>query len=204
VSAPVGWRSERYCLPSIAAQNVRNFHWLVYFDVETPPSFPERIEAWSRRVPFMAYYTPHFQADNHMKMAEHGPVHQIGGPAAWLQVVHGHNVSNKIRGRRISAEEARRALPDNLLGPLRPASAAEIEAIARQWQRGRGCAVEHALFESGCLNSLGPYKRPSETGAHPAQNHAGSLTEGCQIHGGHCKTAGALVASAGVFVLASA
>lgn len=30
------------------------------------------------------------------------PVSQIGGPPGWLQVVHGRNISNRIRGRRVS------------------------------------------------------------------------------------------------------
>ena len=217
---------ERYCLPSVAAQTVnalepRPFHWMVFFDVETPPAFRERIEGWRAVFPFTPYFTPHFEAEgwprslretfggtgdrgptpwllttrfdsddalsqdhvarlqaalaareperaswnltqgfvlsggrvyahehlsnafgswlepwdasartcmsiNHMKMAEHGPVHQIGGPAAWLQVVHGGNVSNKIRGRRVSGARARGQFPDRVLGPLREDSEARI------------------------------------------------------------------------------
>jgi Putative rhamnosyl transferase len=221
---------ERYCLPSIAAQTAnatetgtapRRFGWMVFFDVETPPAFRERIEGWREVFPFTAYFTPHFEAEgwprslretfggtpaqgptpwllttrfdsddalsqdhvarlqatlatraperaswnltqgfvladgrvyahehrsnafaswlepwdasartcmsiNHMKMAEHGPVHQIPGPAGWLQVVHGGNVSNKIRGRRVSGAVARGQFPDRVLGPLREDSAARI------------------------------------------------------------------------------
>jgi len=40
----------------------------------------------------------------HMDIANRGPVIQLGGPGGWLQVVHGSNVSNRVRGRRISAE----------------------------------------------------------------------------------------------------
>ncbi|OAN66862.1 glycosyltransferase [Sphingomonas sp. TDK1] len=35
---------EQFCLPSIAGQTERNFHWLVYFDKDTPAEFRERIE----------------------------------------------------------------------------------------------------------------------------------------------------------------
>jgi hypothetical protein len=63
---------------------------------------------------------------NHMKMAEHGPIHQIDGPAAWLQVVHGGNVSNKVRGRRVNASLARDQFPQAVLGPLKESSGAEI------------------------------------------------------------------------------
>jgi hypothetical protein len=217
---------ERYCLPSIAAQTAnraaanggtRPFHWMIFFDVETPPAFRERIEGWRRVFPFVPYFTPLFEAEgwprslretfggtptpwllttrfdsddalgidhverlhaalapraperaswnlthgfvladgrvyahehrsnafaswlepwdgaartcmsiNHMKMAEHGPVHQVGGPAAWLQVVHGGNVSNKVRGRRVTGAVARGRFPDAVLGPLRQDSAATI------------------------------------------------------------------------------
>ena len=208
---------ERYCLASIAAQTARGFHWIVYFDIDTPEDFRERIEGWRRRFPFTAYYTPFFEAEgwprslretigaaptpwllttrfdsddalscdhverlqaalsrctperaswnltngfvlsdgrvydhvhlsnafaswlepwdeaartcmtiNHMKMADHGPIHQVGGLAAWLQVVHGGNLSNKIRGRRVPGERARGQFPNEVLGPLRPTSAAAV------------------------------------------------------------------------------
>jgi len=35
---------EQFCLPSIAGQTERNFHWLIYFDKDTPAEFRERIE----------------------------------------------------------------------------------------------------------------------------------------------------------------
>lgn len=35
---------EQFCLPSIAGQTVRDFHWLIYFDKDTPAEFRERIE----------------------------------------------------------------------------------------------------------------------------------------------------------------
>lgn len=60
----------------------------------------------------------------HMDLARHGPVTQIGGAGAWMQVVHGGNVSNKIRGRRIRPEEVAGQFPDDILNVLRPVSAA--------------------------------------------------------------------------------
>lgn len=48
----------------------------------------------------------------HMELAKHAPVHQIEGAGAWLQVIHGGNVSNKIRGRRVS-----RSLADERFAP---------------------------------------------------------------------------------------
>jgi hypothetical protein len=47
----------------------------------------------------------------HMELADVVPVHQIGGPGAWLQVVHGRNVSNKVRGYRVSGEELEARFP---------------------------------------------------------------------------------------------
>lgn len=35
---------EQFCLPSIAGQTERNFHWLIYFDKDTPAEFRDRIE----------------------------------------------------------------------------------------------------------------------------------------------------------------
>lgn len=64
---------------------------------------------------------------SHMDLAAAAPVVQVGGPPAWLQVVHGGNVSNKIRGRRIAtAGLAGRFPPAIDLGP--PASAAAVAA----------------------------------------------------------------------------
>jgi hypothetical protein len=208
---------ERYCLPSIAAQTTRDFHWVVYLDEETPPEFRERIEACRAVFPFVPYFTGFFPAEgwprslrellgqptpwllttrfdsddalavdhvarlqaavetaaptartsfnlthgvviedgrvyahahpsnafaswlepwdgsartcmsiNHMRMAEHGQVLQVGGPAAWLQVVHGGNVSNKVRGRRVGPEVVRDRFPPEVPGRLRASSATGI------------------------------------------------------------------------------
>lgn len=76
----------------------------------------------------------------HMAAAHRAPVEQIAGPPAWMQIVHGRNVSNRVRGWRIRPSAALRArwggaacaglspLPgwkagaeNALLGPLRAA-----------------------------------------------------------------------------------
>ncbi len=51
---------ERYCLPSVAAQRERGFHWIVYFDAETPVAFRARIAADREKVPFLPYFTDLF------------------------------------------------------------------------------------------------------------------------------------------------
>ena len=63
----------------------------------------------------------------HMHLAAEAPITQVGGPGAWLQVVHGGNVSNKIRGRRVPPSELAGRFPAALdLGA--PASAVGIAA----------------------------------------------------------------------------
>lgn len=49
---------EQFCLPSIAGQTERNFHWLIYFDKDTPAEFKERIE----RDRAIFNFTPRFVA----------------------------------------------------------------------------------------------------------------------------------------------
>jgi hypothetical protein len=39
----------------------------------------------------------------HPEIGQHAPVRQVGGGPGWLQVVHGANVSNKVRGWRVNA-----------------------------------------------------------------------------------------------------
>jgi len=207
---------EKYCLPSVAAQTARDFHWLVYFDAATPEPLRARIEACRRIFPFVPCFasevtaafwprslrealpgrtpwilTTRFDNDdalsadhvarlqaavagleaprrgslnfprgfvlegsrlyalthlanpfaswlepwdaktrtaisiNHLKMTRVGPVTQLEGPAAWLQVVHGGNVSNKVRGRRVPPEMAAGRFPAPALADLRRTSGLE-------------------------------------------------------------------------------
>lgn len=48
---------ERYCLPSVAAQTVRDFKWIIYFDKDTPEDFRARIERLREVFPFTPYFT---------------------------------------------------------------------------------------------------------------------------------------------------
>ncbi|QZH76408.1 MAG: hypothetical protein JY451_07710 [Erythrobacter sp.] len=54
---------EAYCLPSIAAQTTRDFHWLIYFDPATPEAFRERISAAQQSFPFEARFVESFSAE---------------------------------------------------------------------------------------------------------------------------------------------
>lgn len=66
----------------------------------------------------------------HMALDRAAPVEQIDGPPAWLQVVHGGNVSNKVRGRRVDGAAAR--FGGKGLTGVRPPGPAErvLEALA--------------------------------------------------------------------------
>lgn len=80
----------------------------------------------------------------HMAMAEAGPVEQVPGPAGWLQVVHGANVSNRVRGRRVRPAEARRRFPETVLGALPEPSALTLTAentVLTPLRAGRDRAV---------------------------------------------------------------
>lgn len=205
---------ERYCLPAMAAQTVKAFHWIVYFDENTPDEFRRRIEACREVAPFTPYYTGLFPStgwarsihetysftpalllttrlDNddalavdyvervqaevrrrqlqpggynmlhgfimaggavyrlahpsnaffslltaygkdvvtapsiqHMELSSYGSVIQVEGPGAWLQIVHGNNVSNKIRGLRVAPETVTGRFPSGVITGLRPVSPA--------------------------------------------------------------------------------
>ena len=175
---------ERYCLPSVGAQGAARPQWIIYFDIDTPQEFRDRIETLRRQVPFEPYFTGLFPGEgwarsinerfardtplvlttrldnddalasdfstrlhaavteagaapgiynftngyvlgggalyrfshaanpffsclkpwddapvtapsiHHLNIARQGPVRQIGGEGAWMQVVHDGNVSN--------------------------------------------------------------------------------------------------------------
>ncbi len=51
---------ERYCLPSVRDQTLRDFTWLILFDVDTPDWARDRIARDRRVCPFEPVYTPLF------------------------------------------------------------------------------------------------------------------------------------------------
>ncbi len=63
-----GWLSRRfdlfedYCLPSMAAQTVKDFRWLIYFDEQTPANFRDRITQAQTAVAFDAIFVGPFHA----------------------------------------------------------------------------------------------------------------------------------------------
>lgn len=52
---------EKYCFPSIQNQTNKNFRWLVYFDIDTPQYFKEKINELERRFSnFEPYYVSNY------------------------------------------------------------------------------------------------------------------------------------------------
>jgi hypothetical protein len=209
---------ERYCLPTMAAQNCQDFEWIIYFDVGTPEPIRQRIEAARRVRKFHPYFTGLFHSDGwrnsafellgeerperllttnldnddglavdfvsrlhaaaqartsdapaalnftngyvlngpklyahdhrsnafvnlletlaenvrtapaipHMELDRYVEVVQLPGPGAWLQVVHGENVSNKIRGNRVGRAVAEERFPAGVISAVRDPSTAEL------------------------------------------------------------------------------
>ena len=209
---------DRYCLPSIAAQDSHEFDWLIFFDILTPDWARTRIEAGRRIFPFTPIFTELFpgegwarqvraaigpadagrivitsnldnddglardymrrvrqaavanwhgqtfavnvpdgyvvgdgslylhhhrfnaftnlvEADSdamrttktirHMDLPGLMPIVQAPGGPGWLQVVHGGNVSNKIRGARI-ARPQRDDFPPATLDDVAPVGAGQL------------------------------------------------------------------------------
>jgi hypothetical protein len=60
--------------------------------------------------------------DWHILLGRHMPVIEVGGEPAWLQVVHGTNVSNRVHGRLATPERFRERFPgllDDVASPTR-------------------------------------------------------------------------------------
>lgn len=185
---------ERYCLPSVMAQTKQRFRWLVFFEIDTPDNYKQRIEALVRRCPrlepqwvdtkhgptvfnlirqqlglaapfllttrldnddalaadfverlqasitapvsapvflnfpvgfnyrdraiyldndysnaFVSCFEPSLNfgtvwARQHHLVAQAGAVRQLDQKPMWLQVIHGRNVSNRVRGKRVAKE----------------------------------------------------------------------------------------------------
>jgi hypothetical protein len=57
-----------------------------------------------------------------MRIAEERPVIQIDGAPAWMQIVHGTNVSNRVRGRRVAPAYIDGLFPAAISDQLSPVS----------------------------------------------------------------------------------
>ncbi len=83
----------------------------------------------------------------HIDAAKFGPLVQVPGEGGWLQVVHGGNVSNKVRGTRIAPDRlAERFHPGALVG-LEPSSPVAIgldNAVLSPLREGRDQLINTA------------------------------------------------------------
>ena len=193
---------EKYCLPSVASQTIKEFEWIIFFDNTTSDHFREKIITLQKVFPFRAEFThlsdmreiaPQAVRKNHSanwlltsrldsddilavdhvarlraiigpvrsqvinflegtilsvnrkgprlyRIEDHSnpfaslleplrpeaktiwgekhvdiskmtPVRQIAGRPAWMQIVHGGNVSNRIKGERVAIADYRDAFP---------------------------------------------------------------------------------------------
>jgi len=194
---------ERFCAPSVEGQTNQDFHWLIYFDPESPGwlmewldangasrrftpvfrtsvsnaemvddlrrltgargdvllttnldnddglavDFVERLQAAVSGTARQAIYLTHglilcdrrvylrtdrhnafcsvaetwdapvtAWADWHNRLGLAMPVKEVAGPPAWLQVVHGRNVSNSVHGRLLSPSPLTHLFPSALPG----------------------------------------------------------------------------------------
>lgn len=58
--------------------------------------------------------------DWHNLLGQHMPAIAVDGPPAWLQVIHGGNVSNRVRGRRVRPSAYRHLFGQLLVGEPEP------------------------------------------------------------------------------------
>lgn len=82
-----------------------------YLRVDRANAFCSVVEPWD--APVMAW------AEWHNRLGKTMPVRELGGPPAWLQVIHGNNVSNTVHGRLVQPAEHADRLTYALAG-LRP------------------------------------------------------------------------------------
>ncbi len=61
--------------------------------------------------------------DQHQRLSRHGPVRQLDLKDAWIQLVHGGNIANQVRGVRVRGQSiAAGVLPPSLAGQVLPVS----------------------------------------------------------------------------------
>jgi Putative rhamnosyl transferase len=103
----------------------------VYLRVDPANAFPSVVEDWSSPVTCWA--------DWHNLLGNHMPVLELHGDPGWLQVIHGANVSNRVRGRLARPGDYTRLFPTALDGVETPSPAEEVADLlaARPWRLAR-------------------------------------------------------------------
>jgi hypothetical protein len=100
--------------------------------------------------------------DWHVLLGQHMPVVEVGGPPAWLQVVHGTNVSNRVHGRLVSPRGLHARFPGLLADVPEPSrSRVLLDAAvlapartARDAVRAGGKAVVMKVLGKGGLDRV--------------------------------------------------
>ena len=75
----------------------------LYVRTDKNNAFCSVVESWQQPVSCWSNW--------HNLLGQSMPVHEIGGGPGWLQVVHGTNVSNRIRGRRVNPDGHKTVFP---------------------------------------------------------------------------------------------
>lgn len=103
----------------------------VYLRVDPTNAFPSVVEDWSSAVTCWA--------DWHNLLGNQMPVLELLGDPGWLQVIHGTNVSNRVRGRLTSPGEYTRLFPTLLDDVDTPSTAEELTDLMarRPWRLAR-------------------------------------------------------------------
>lgn len=101
----------------------------LYVRVDRRNAFCSVVESWE--------HVSSCWADWHNLLDRHMPAVEIGGDPAWLQVIHGHNVSNRVRGRRMSPVRYGSLFPGLLDDvPVPGRAALLLDVVAKSALRG--------------------------------------------------------------------
>lgn len=115
--------------------------------LSTSAGAPRLYEIVDRKNPFASLIEPmgadarSIWGEYHVNIARLGPVRQVGGAPGWLQVVHGGNVSNRVKGRRVRVDSRLDIFP--LLGDVVPAGESNVgilseNLLATPFRQARG------------------------------------------------------------------
>jgi hypothetical protein len=111
-------------------------------------------------------------ADWHNRLPLHMPVVHLPGSPAWLQVIHGTNVSNRVRGRRVHKGSYVQSF-GQLLDGVREPTAAEVGRDtlvgwpSRLLRDGGRSAVKNAILRVGGKDGLNKIKTHLASRASP-------------------------------------
>lgn len=110
----------------------------LYIRADKRNAFCSVVESWERPVSCWA--------DWHNLLGRSMPVHEVSGPPAWLQVVHEHNVSNRVRGQRVSPVTYRPLFPGLLeLVPTPGRLELLTDLVTKSLVRGVGESIRAAV-----------------------------------------------------------